>query len=601
MSLAEGLHSVVEVLGSNQGTITMAVAAVVAIGSPFLDRWVIRRKRIQYQVLYNSKIGLDTVLLERDTAASPGPVNSELRRLVHQLERLSVMIIRIRNMGSSDIEESDIQPPLSVTFGNRVVWNARISEASDPQLRQHIRENLQFFSDPDAVVPVHREPIGLPQRQPKQPQPTQPTQPTETAVAGDYRNLSVVRRWLARRLADTLTPATPTTATEPAVEPEPQLHGVRLARLWIRRKQSFILVVVLHEAAENNGEISKDYTVAGGHANGRTVIDMRRQNWMRWPLVTTAIGVILVGAVVGTLLGRVVVGARPDAAGPGVPCVAGTANLAGSSAFGPIVQTIGDDYMRQCPGSHIVVNTNGSIDGVRSLVDDGPQSATGVAALSDGPSDEAPEGMGRQQVVVLVYALLVNSGVGVTNLSTDQVRGIYSGRYTNWDQLGGPPLPIRIVAREGSSGTRHAFEQYVLRGSEGELSSDDCTNKDLVANAPTILCEVDTTQHVVQMVRQVPGAIGYADIANGDTKSAVSGGYVVPVALDGRYPQAQSLPGYPFWTVEYLYTWTPSTGSPIGAFLDYLKSDSAQRTLRAAGYTPCLTPTGIPDQLCTER
>ena len=120
MSPADTLRSVVNILGSTPGIITLAILAVVCIGSPFLDRWVIRRKRIQYQVLYNSKIGLDTVFQEHDEdeESSSEPTNP-LDRLVHELERLSVVIIRIRNVGSSDIDESDIQPPLSVAFGNR--------------------------------------------------------------------------------------------------------------------------------------------------------------------------------------------------------------------------------------------------------------------------------------------------------------------------------------------------------------------------------------------------------------------------------------------------------------------------------------------------
>ena len=64
VSSAEALRSIVDVLGSAPGISTMAIVAVVGIGSPFLDRWVLRRRRVQYQVLYNSKIGLDTVVVQ---------------------------------------------------------------------------------------------------------------------------------------------------------------------------------------------------------------------------------------------------------------------------------------------------------------------------------------------------------------------------------------------------------------------------------------------------------------------------------------------------------------------------------------------------------
>lgn len=579
MSSAGVLRSVVDVLGSNPGIITMAVVAVVGIGSPFLDRWVIRRKRIQYQVLYNSKIGLDTVFQEHDEDEESAPAHTNpLGRLVHELEHLSLVIIRIRNVGSADIEESDIQPALSLAFDNRIIWNARVSEASTSELRTHVRQNLEFFTHVGWLTTDEMDALL-----------------DKTTTGYEYRNLSVVRRWLVRRLAKTLTQ--PPDETPSA---EPQWHGVRLAKLWLRRQQGFILMVVLREAADNSHEISKDYQVTGGHANRKTFIQERSQSWFRWPAVTTAIGVILVGALLGTVLAKAIIGAQPTA-GAGVVCVDGTANLAGSSAFGPIVQTIGDDYMAACPGAHVVVNTTGSIDGVRSLVDQGPQSAATQAALSDGPSGEAPNDMGRQQLVVLVYALVINQGVGVDHLSTDQVLGIYSGRYTNWNQLGGGSLPIRIVGREGGSGTRRTFEQYVLKGSEGVLSSNDCLTKDQIPTAPTTLCELPTTEDVVNTVGAVPGAIGYADIANQDTKNAVAGHRVAPVVLDGLNPQVGSLSNYPFWTVEYLYTWPPGTRSPIGAFVDYLKSDAAQTALRNAGYTPCVAPGGSLNPRCTQR
>ena len=577
MSPADTLRSVVNILGSTPGIITLAILAVVCIGSPFLDRWVIRRKRIQYQVLYNSKIGLDTVFQEHDEdeESSSEPTNP-LDRLVHELERLSVVIIRIRNVGSSDIDESDIQPPLSVAFGNRVIWNARVSDASTTTLRSHIRENMEFFTH-----------VGWPTRDEVD------ALLSKTDTGFDYRNLSVVRRWLVHRLAKTLTQ---TPDDIPSEEPEPQWHGVRLAKLWLQSQQSFILMVVLREAADDSDEISKDYQVTGGRANRRTTIQERRQSWLRWPIVTTAIGVILVGALLGTVIAKVVLGTQPAS------CVAGTANLAGSSAFGPIVQTIGNDYTKGCSGSHVIVDTTGSIDGVRSLIDDGPQSAATQAALSDGPSAEAPNEMGRQQLVVLVYTLLVNKDVGIDHLTTDQVVGIYKGTYTSWSQLGGASLPIRIVGREKGSGTRQTLEQYVLKGPEGVASSNDCTSKEpILANEPTTLCELPTTKDVVNTVSTVPGTIGYADIANQDTKNAMNNRSVVPVVLDGQSPRIDSLSVYPFWTVEYLYTWTPGTTSPISAFVDYLKGDSAQTALRDAGYTPCVAPDGSLIKLCTQR
>jgi hypothetical protein len=88
------MHSVVDILGSSQGLITMAIAAVVGIGSPFMDRLVIRRKRVQYQVLYNSKIGLTPDSFEPADKNHSEKAHPELRGLVEQLDKLSVMMFR---------------------------------------------------------------------------------------------------------------------------------------------------------------------------------------------------------------------------------------------------------------------------------------------------------------------------------------------------------------------------------------------------------------------------------------------------------------------------------------------------------------------------
>jgi ABC-type phosphate transport system substrate-binding protein len=283
-----------------------------------------------------------------------------------------------------------------------------------------------------------------------------------------------------------------------------------------------------------------------------------------------------------------------------VQCTTGTVNITGSSAFGPIVQTLGQTYVADCPGAHVNVDSSGSLDGVRNLAEQSAGAGADDAALSDGKSVDSTAGLRQQMVAVLVYGLVVNKNVGVDRLTTDQVRGIYGGQYTNWQQLGGADEPIQIVGRSGGSGTRQAFERYVLRTSEGVLSSNNCLSKDLSQASSTILCERDTTQELVSAVTASPGGIGYADVSDETTKDAIRAGDLIAVSLDGRYPQTDSLPDYPFWTVEYLYT-KDGEGEPLQEFLKFLNSPSAQTTLLSAGYTPCFSKDNVLNPLCTSR
>lgn len=578
MALTETMHSVVDILGSSQGLITMAIAAGVGIGSPFMDRLVIRRKRVQYQVLYNSKIGLTPDSFEPAEKNHSEKAHPELKGLVEQLDKLSVMMIRVRNVGSSDIEVGDINPPLTVTFDSREVWDARVSEASESALREQILEKLKF---PDATengsAPLKSdEPVVV--------------------VQVKRRDLRTLRRLLTGRLEDALTE--PSAPVKDDTEPEPW-RSVQLDDLWLRRKQSFILVLVLHEANKDAKGITKDdFEISGGHHNGRTIIEPKPQRRFTWPVVTTAIGVILVGALVGTVLAKAIVGGQRPIVTADVQCTTGTVNIAGSSAFGPIVQTLGQTYLADCPGAHVNVDSSGSLDGVRNVAE--PSAGADDAALSDGKSVDSTTGLRQQMIAVLVYGLVVNKNVGVDRLTTDQVRGIYGGQYTNWQQLGGADEPIQIVGRSGGSGTRQAFERYVLRASEGVLSSNNCLSKDLSQASPTILCERDTTQELISAVRASPGGIGYADVSDETTKDAVRAGDLIAVSLDGRYPLTDSLPDYPFWTVEYLYT-KDDEGEPLQDFLKFLDGPSAQATLLSAGYTPCFSKDNVVNPLCTSR
>jgi phosphate transport system substrate-binding protein len=117
----------------------------------------------------------------------------------------------------------------------------------------------------------------------------------------------------------------------------------------------------------------------------------------------------------------------------------------------------------------------------------------------------------------------------VTALTTTQLRDIYAGRLTNWKELGGRDLPIRMVSRVGrDSGSRRTFREKVLAGDqELGISSDDCkTTDDPVARHHR--CEVGTTEELLTRVNGIDGAIGYAELGASRKYPAMS-----VMSLDG--------------------------------------------------------------------
>ncbi|RSM45289.1 phosphate-binding protein [Amycolatopsis balhimycina DSM 5908] len=545
------MQSLAEILSSDSGSLVLGLAALVAMAAPFVDRYFIRRRRLAFRVLYNSKIGLSPIDLH-DGENGSAQADPQLERTARLLSRMSVVVIRIRNTGGFDIAPDDFEIPLSFTFGSRIVWDARVSDATDDGLRRHVREGLEFFT-------------------------RDTPQPVESA------KLSRVRALLPKRLAGV-----------PAPE-APEWHGVRLARLSLKRKEKFKLVIVLRESGDDDGEISKEIEHHARLAAGR-IKDDRKQRRFGWPVITTAVGVLLTGALLATLL---VSWSRPS--GETALCATGKLSVEGSSAFVPIIGGIAAEYHGQCDGAAITTRATGSVTGVRALAPLDAAGKDGLAVLSDGRSGEAGPELAAKAVAVIVYSLVVNRAAGVDRLTTQQVKDIFSGRVRNWDQLRpGPSVPIGIVGRGQESGTRKTFEQKVLGGAEDRLTSDSCRKPERDPAAATTRCERGTTAEVLTEIAAVPGAIGYADVPAAKA-AAARDQQVGVVQLDGHYPDVTTIDaGYRFWTVEYLYTkGVPANESVLKAFLDYLASATARAELQDAGYTPCVAKDGLLDPLCT--
>ncbi|WP_433191269.1 substrate-binding domain-containing protein [Actinoallomurus sp. CA-150999] len=168
-------------------------------------------------------------------------------------------------------------------------------------------------------------------------------------------------------------------------------------------------------------------------------------------------------------------------------------------------------------------------------------------------------------------------------------------------ELGGKDVPIRIVGRDGESGSRQIFQTKLLGRSEGAASSTECQESSPPLHAPTIRCELSTTQELIDKVAETPGAIGYADAPTAKTEAARLQKFHV-VTLDGKLPDATSIAqGYPFWTVEYLYTaGAPESSSLLKNFIAFLGSANARAELSIRGYPPCIDRNGNRNALCIQ-
>jgi phosphate transport system substrate-binding protein len=245
-----------------------------------------------------------------------------------------------------------------------------------------------------------------------------------------------------------------------------------------------------------------------------------------------------------------------------IDCVTGNLSTGGSTALGPLVQAAAKAYQTACPGSNITTQLTGSGAGL-----------TGVnsGSLEIGNSDNFaatatyPKLTDNQVAVVIFTVMISNDVTGVTNLTTAQLQGIYSGKITNWNQVGGPNLPITVISRASGSGTRNTFEKYVLGTAETVSGASHIT--------------ASTSGAVATDVQEKPGAIAY------DTIHFATENNLKTVNIDGQAPTsaAVSTNAYKFWNIEHMYTKGAATGL-AKSFIDFIKGSGAASLRQSNGF-----------------
>ncbi|TMC21165.1 MAG: phosphate ABC transporter substrate-binding protein [Chloroflexi bacterium] len=243
-------------------------------------------------------------------------------------------------------------------------------------------------------------------------------------------------------------------------------------------------------------------------------------------------------------------------------CVKSTITASGSTALAPLVQDVAKKYQAKCAGSSITVNLGGSKTGLANV-----EAGTSDIGNSDVYADKKTlADLVDHQVAVVPFALIINANAGVKGLTTAQIKDIYSGKATNWKDVGGPDKKIIVVSRPASSGTRATFEQYILGGPETISGPTNLTN--------------DSTGVVIQNVAQNDGAIGYAA-----TFPAHKNTGVVVITIDNYAPTADLVKNntYKFWSIEHMYT----KGKPkdlAQALIDYMSSSDGKASATSNGF-----------------
>ncbi len=243
----------------------------------------------------------------------------------------------------------------------------------------------------------------------------------------------------------------------------------------------------------------------------------------------------------------------------------GVLTVAGSTTVLPIAEIAAEDFEEES-GVHVLVSGLGSSAGIEAVINGTADVATSSRDLT---SAEAEEGLSQYAVAHDGIAVIVNDENPVSDISLDDLRGIYAGEIGNWSEIGGPDLAIQVVNRDEASGTREAFRAIVMRGTPFDRTA----------------AVLPGTGQVRDVVARTPGAIGYISI--GFVENRFTSSTVKTLDVDGVEPTEANLESsaYPLSRDLYFFTKGPAEGE-AKEFIDYVRSSAMDATIRDAGYVP---------------
>lgn len=250
--------------------------------------------------------------------------------------------------------------------------------------------------------------------------------------------------------------------------------------------------------------------------------------------------------------------------------IAQNIKLKGSDTVLPIAQGEAEYYNKKGK-AQVSVTGGGSGVGLAALIDGTTDIATSSRKIKIYEKLNLSEAGKKIKEVIIgkdALSVIVNPTNKVTKLTREQLEGIFTGKITNWKEVGGDNMKIVVYSRESSSGTYEFFKDHVL-------------NK---KNFASSVLAMPATGAIVQSVGQTKGAIGYIGIAYDNPKVrqlAVSydGGknYVEPTranAKAGKYPIVRSLFFYYNTNVE----------AKVKPFVDFVLSADGQAIIDKVGY-----------------
>ncbi|MEQ8578426.1 MAG: phosphate ABC transporter substrate-binding protein [Balneola sp.] len=250
-----------------------------------------------------------------------------------------------------------------------------------------------------------------------------------------------------------------------------------------------------------------------------------------------------------------------------------TVNIGGSTTVLPVISKAAETYRENNPDIRIIVNAGGSGVGINQVGEGKLEIGMTSRDITEQEKTKYPEidfnviSIGKDAVVPVVSSEIYEAGI--TTLSLQQIRDIYSGKIINWSDLGGPDMDILCIDKETSRGTRHVFMKAVFGDKEAEAQGADL-----------VLGSNNEEQTALTQSNSAIGMLSNAwlnDDVRGLTILMPNGDKIEPTLeniVNGTFPITRDL---------LIVTAGPAKGI-TKQFIDYVLSDQGQTLVEEAGY-----------------
>ncbi len=253
--------------------------------------------------------------------------------------------------------------------------------------------------------------------------------------------------------------------------------------------------------------------------------------------------------------------------------VSSAQKLKGSDTVLPLGQKEAESFMNKNKSAKVTVTGGGSGVGLAALVDGTTDIAMSSRKMKMAEKMKLQEEKKESKEVIIAYdalAVIVNPTNKVSQLTREQLEGIFTGEIKNWKEVGGDDLQIVVYSRESSSGTYEFFKEHVLN------------NK----NYASSVLAMPATGSIIQSISQTKGAIGYVGLAYMEKQvKDVKVSYDNGKTFVGASMANAKNKTYPISRPLYYYYLTTSEKA-VKLFVDFCLSTEGQKIVEQVGYVP---------------